>query len=227
MLSRKGSCAILIFPIMFLLFCLPGCQPATEPGDGVENNFVEQGTEQPTEEERAGETEEIRPAEEPVSDESITAETENPVDYYWPWLSHGNLLLSSGEAILGPDLFESDLGFIAEFPVGTEYSGRVIWLVEDSDVFALEWVDLSFDVEYYEQNEWVFAVTFDFMIENLQVEQDDEGLQEFSLDLYDEQEGFAVRIEKILLGENMEGEFSTEPIDYVALDITMIASGNQ
>ncbi|MDY6827514.1 MAG: hypothetical protein SVV67_10175 [Bacillota bacterium] len=217
MLLRKEPCAFLIFSILFLLLCLPGCQETTEPDDGVEEDLVQQGTKQPTEEERAGEAEEIQPAGEP----------ENPVDYYWPWLSHGSLLLSSGEAILGPDLFESDLGFIAEFPAGAEYSGRVIWLVKGSDVFALEWVDLSFDVEYYEQNEWVSAATFDFMIENLPVEQAAEGLQEFPLDLHEEQEGFTVRIEKILLGENMEGEFSTEPIDYVALDMTMIASNNQ
>ncbi|HED24049.1 MAG TPA: hypothetical protein ENN91_02895 [Firmicutes bacterium] len=227
MILRKGSSPIIIICILFFLFSLPGCQPAGEPDAGVEDDFVEQETGKLAEEESAGEMDETGPSEDSAGDVSSGADTGSPVDYYWPWLSHGNLLLSSGEAILGPDLFESDLGFIAEFPAGTEYSGRVIWLVEGSDVFALEWVDLSFDVEYYEQNEWSFMVTFDFMIDNLQAGQDAEGLKELPLDLYDQQDGFAVRIDKIVLGKNQEGDFSGESIDYIALDITMVAKDNQ
>ncbi|MCJ7805993.1 MAG: hypothetical protein MUP57_00390 [Clostridia bacterium] len=146
--------------------------------------------------------------------------------YYWPWISHGHLDLSNGEIIPGPDLFESDLGFISEFTKDYSYSGQLVWLVEESDVFALEWVTLSFNVEYYDLNERIFDLYYEFTIEDLQPVPGDEGLQEFELNLVDHQEDFEVAITKIVLGKERESNFNGEPICYVALEIEMRVVGN-
>ncbi len=141
--------------------------------------------------------------------------------YYWPWLSHGQLTLSSGEVLIGPDLFESDLGFIAEFTADYSYSGRLIWLVEDSDLFALEWVTLTFNVEYYEEHEWAYDEIFEFEINIIQPESIDAGVRNFDLALSDLKGGFEVVLTGIELGKLQEGSFIPEKLDYVALDLEL------
>ena len=155
------------------------------------------------------------------ADEEIVRPPHAAATYYWPWLSHSLLELSSGEIVAGPDLFESDLGFIAEFTEDYSYNGRLYWLVQDTDVFALEWVILSFSVEYFEDFEWQLELNYEFLIEGLQPEPADEGLQIFTVDLVEQQEGFEVTVENIILGKEQEGSFATDPINYVALDIKM------
>jgi len=171
------------------------------------------------------------PEETPVIgiEESEPAETEAPVSedlltappYYWPWISYGHLDLSTGESILGPDSFESGLGFIAEFTEDYSFDGLLVWTVEESDVFAIEWIRLSFNVEYYEQDERLFDLYYEFTIEGLQPEPNEDGIQEFFVDRIDLQEGFEVVIKKVILGKEQQSAYKTDPIDYVALEIEM------
>lgn len=189
---------------MFLLCSIISCSPdqlfPEKPDEAVEEDIV---------------------VEETIPETPLTVST-----YYWPWISHGHLDLSSGEIIPGPDLFESDLGFISEFTEDYSFKGQLVWLVEESDVFALEWVTLSFNVEYYDLNERIFDLYYEFTIEDLQPVPGDEGLQEFELNLVDHQEDFEVAITKIVLGKERESNFIAEPICYVALEIEMRVVGN-
>ncbi len=175
---------------------------------------------------------EDEPAEIPATEESVetgdSVEEELPAEesiqvatYYWPWISHGQVELSSGEIIIGPDLFESELGFIGEFTPGDSYEGRLLWRVEETDVFTLEWITLIFDVEYFKQSEWESVNSFEFMIENLQSEPGDDGIRELPVNVSELHDNFEVTIRNIELGKESEGSFSTDPISYIAFDITM------
>ena len=160
--------------------------------------------------------------EDPIPEETPSTIPVTISTYYWPWISHGMLDLSSGEVINGPDLFESDLGFITEFTADKEpFTGRLIWLVQDTDVFTLEWIRLSFNVDYYDQHEWEFDIHYQFEIDGLLPEAADDGLQEFAVDLVERQDGFEVVIKKVLLGKEQKGNFSNDPINFVALDLEM------
>ncbi|MDZ4132639.1 MAG: hypothetical protein U1E11_05825 [Dethiobacteria bacterium] len=164
---------------------------------------------------------------EPVIEDPAVEETPSTIPvkistYYWPWISHGMLDLSSGEVISGPDLFESDLGFIDEFTADKEpFTGRLIWLVQGTDVFTLEWIRLSFNVDYYDQHEWEFDINYLFEIDGLLPEAADDGLQEFVVNLVERQDGFEVVINKVLLGKEQKGSFSNDPINFIALDLEM------
>ena len=147
-------------------------------------------------------------------------------DYYWPWISHGHLVLSTGEIVLGPDLLQSDLGFIGEFPPGRSYSGRLVWPIIDTDLSDLEWAELTFEVEFYLDNQWHHNLNFSFDLEEIRPVSGESGLQEFPLDLYEEQEGFTVRITGMVLAKNQEKEIAPEPISFLALDVEMIAQDN-
>jgi hypothetical protein len=160
--------------------------------------------------------------EDPAIEETSSAIPEPISTYYWPWISHGMLDLSSGEVISGPDLFESDLGFIDEFTADKgPFAGRLVWLVQDTDVFTLEWIRLSFNVDYYDQHEWEFDIHYQFEIDGLLPEPADDGLQEFAVNLVERHEGFEVVVKKVLLGKEQKGNFSNDPINFVALDIEM------
>ncbi len=165
----------------------------------------------------------VEPAiEDPATEETTSAIPVAISTYYWPWISHGMLDLSSGEVISGPDLFESDLGFIDEFTADKQpFKGRLLWLVKDTDVFTLDWIRLSFNVDYYDQHEWEFEIHYLFEIDGLLPELADDGLQEFAVDLVDRQEGFEVVISKVLLGKEQKGNFSNDPINFIALDLEM------
>jgi hypothetical protein len=158
---------------------------------------------------------------EPAVEEMPTEESMQAANYYWPWISHGQVELSSGEIIIGPDLFESELGFIGEFTPGDSYEGLLVWRVEDTDVFMLEWISLVFDVEYFEQSEWKSSSIFEFKIDSLQPEPGDDGIQEIEVNITDLYDSFEVTIRSIELGKESEGNFSTDPISYIAFDISM------
>ncbi len=195
-----------VLTILIVLFAGAACVPEPIFDEDTDVDVIDMEEEQ-----------ELEPGfEESAAEEQFPAST-----YFWPWLSHGQLVLSSGEVIIGPDLFESDLGFIAEFTRDHSYSGELYWLVEESDVFDLEWATLTFDVEYYEQGEWEYDIDFVFDIDDLQLRASAEGVQEYALDLVEEQDGFKVTISRVRFGKNQESSFGEEPIDYVALDIEM------
>lgn len=194
-----------VLALLFLSGCGPDPEPVEDPADPEEEEVREPIVEEPEEEE-------------PVDEAPETAPT-----YFWPWLSHGHLILSTGEVIIGPDLLESESGFIAEFPPGHSYSGRLVWPAVESDLFALEWVSLSFTVDFYDQYELQFDLDFDFDIVDLRPEPGEEGIQQFELELVDEQKGFRVEIDRIILGKEQEGNFIAGPFDFVALDIVISA----
>lgn len=189
-----------------LLLIDAGCTPDPEPVDDPDEDPVEENeTEIP----------------EPDDEEIEVEDPEMAANYFWPLLSHGQLVLSSTEVIDGPHLFESDPGFIGEFTRDTDYSGRLMWLVNQTDVFELEWVTLTFDVEYYVGHECEFELNFMFEIEDLDPEPEDEGKQIFEVGLAEEQEGFRVEIDRVILGKEQEGSFTADPIDYVAFEIEL------
>lgn len=215
--DRLLKILLLICLVFLFLFFSAGCSPEpviTDPPLDIEeeNDHIE--------EENNDETEEVEPPKEKPVDVSA---------YYWPYLNLGNLFLSSGEFVPSPDIFESDPGFIAEFTPGYSYKGRLVWLVEDTDVFVLEWVTLLFDVEFFEHNEWVYELNFDFLIEDfdlIALDTVEEGFQQFELDLSERQENFEVTIHRIMFGKGQESSFFSDPINYVALEIEMVAVEN-
>ena len=144
-------------------------------------------------------------------------------DYFWLWLQHGILSLSSGEEIFGPDLFESDLGFIKEFTPGDSFRGELFWIADYSDVFALQSLTLLFDVDYFENYEYQHTVTFEFDIDRLTPEPGDDGLQVLPLQLTDEEPGLRVNLWSLTLGKEQESSFTTDPISYIAVEIEVIA----
>ncbi len=170
----------------------------------------------------------------PVPDEPEPDEAEDPADepagtpstYYWPWLSYGHLDLSTGEIIAGPDLLRSEPGFTTEFTDQYSYEGMLIWLVEESDVFELEWVALSFNVDYYEDSELAFDFSFELRVDDLQPDPGDEGIQVFSADIVQQEHGFEVAIAELYLGKAQAGTLSAEPVDYVALELKINVVGN-
>ncbi len=208
---KTTSTANLFFLIVFaviLIFVVNGCSPDQLFPEEI---IIDENEEDPDQ------LEEVDPVlEEPPA---VSA-------HYWPWISYGHLDLSSGEVILGPDPFESDLGYIAEYTEAYSFDGLLVWLVDTSDVFKIEWITLSFNVEYYDQNERLFELYYEFAIEDLQPEPGDDGLQEFAVNLVDRQEGFEVMINKVLLGKEQQSSFSGNLINYVGLEIEMRVVGN-
>lgn len=197
---KRKKLAVMFSAILAVLFifALAGCAPEPEQVD--------------------------EPEEDPVLENEENHEMEDPdlpTNYFWPWLSHGQLALSSTEVVDGPHLFESDTGFIGEFTRDAEYSGRVVWLVQNTDVFEIEWITLTFDVEYFTFQERQIRLNFSFEIENLEPDSEDKGVQIFETDLVEEQESFRVQISRVVLGKQQEGSFTADPIDYVALDVEM------
>jgi len=205
---KKNSMFILIAAFLAALFLSAAAGCAPDPGP------VEDPDEDPAKE---NETE----IPEPVNDEVEVEDPEPAANYFWPWISHGQLVLSSTEVIDGPHLFESDPGFVGEFSRDTDYSGRVVWLVDQTDVFEIEWVTLTFDVDYYAMHEWDLELNFIFELEDLDPVPEDEGEQIFEVSLAEEQEGFRVEIDRLILGKEQEGSFTAAPIDYVALEIEL------
>ncbi len=218
--NRIRALTLVFFLALLIVFAGVGCGP--EPDiieDIVEdelNGLPEDGNDLPD----PGEPDPVEP-EDPVKEPAGTPDT-----YYWPWLSHGHLDLSTGEVIAGPDLFESDLGFISEFTEGDSYEGRLVWITRESDLFALQWVTLSFNVDYFEESDWVANLAFVLEITDLQPEPGDKGIQEFALDINDQQHDFEVAVTGISLGKSQEGSIGTEPIDYIALEVKMRVLGN-
>lgn len=189
--------------ILIVILLLPvACAPENEPAEVPEiEEPVETG--------------------EPVEEELPAEESIQVLNYYWPWISHGQVELPGGEIIIGPDLFESELGFIGEFTPGDSYEGRLVWLVEDTDVFTLEWISLIFDVDFFEQSEWESVNSFEFMIDSLQPEPGNDGIRELPVNVSELHDSFEVTIRNIVLGKESEGNFSTDPISFIAFDITM------
>lgn len=159
------------------------------------------------------------------TDEDFIIEDPRAVStYFWPWIHYGRLVLSSNELISGPDLFESDQGFINFFTENYYYNGKLVWIVEESDIYELEWVHLSFDVYYYENNEFAYDIYFDIEIDIRQSEIDPgsgHGIHRFTVDILEQQRGFVLEITEIILGSNQESRVSGITIDYIALDVEM------
>lgn len=210
----KTLCLVSLALICLILLTGTGCRPDPDTAvDPVPNNHVDE--EEPEEDDPLIDDPE---PEDPLDED----EEKDPLltdNYFWPLLSHGQLTLSSRELIDGPSLLESDSGFVAEFTKDHEYSGRVFWLVDQTDVFAIEWLTLTFDVEYYSGSDEVLDLQFNLDLDNLKPDPGDEGLQEFDVDLVEEKEGFKVAIDKVVLAKEQESRVTSDPVDYVALDV--------
>lgn len=154
--------------------------------------------------------------------ESIGGQGEH-TGYHWPWISHGELVLSNGSSSSGPDLFESSPGFIAEFPPGHRYSGYLYWLFEREDLLNIEWADLAFLVERYEDSEWISTAEFSFYLEGLTLSPGEEGIKRFDVDLVQSIDGFTFSLREVRIGIDQDSDYSSEPINYIALQVDMTA----
>jgi len=148
--------------------------------------------------------------EEIKDEEPITLST-----YFWPWIHHGTIVLSSGEIILGPDILESDQGFIGEYPFGKSYRGQLIWVVQETDIRSIEWIELNFDVDFYESNEWSYTTNYSFRVEVPILDDDEADNFSFNLNLDEEKNSFRVSLYELIMAEGQEGSFINKPIDYV------------
>jgi len=228
--KRKALASfITLLTIAMILIVAAGCDPDTDViGDIVEeelNDFDPDDVEEADPEEP-----DLLEPEEP-SDEV----TGTPPTYYWPWLSHAILDLSSGEVIAGPDIIMSDPGFMAEFTEDYRYEGRLFWVVEESNVFTLDWVHLSFSVDYFDDSDFARELNFEFRIEDFEPTEEVQGidpaeeaiwLMEYEADYLQIVGGFAVEINSIILGKGQESSIGVDLVDYVALEIVMYVEDN-
>lgn len=215
---------LIIFLLAMLLIAATGCDPETDViGDIVEEELNDLDPD---------DMEEFEPDEpDPFEPEEPADEvTGTPSTYYWPWLSHGIMDLSSGEVIPGPEIIMSDPGFMAEFTEDYKYEGQLFWLVEDSNVFTLEWVLLSFSVDYFENGDLARELNFEFRIDEIEPTEEAEEpeaaeeaaeLQEYEVNYSKIIDGFAVEINKVVLGREQESSISAEPVNFVALEVIM------
>jgi hypothetical protein len=164
---------------------------------------------------------------EAANGDDLPDDTPSQARYYWPWLSHGQLLLSSGELVAGPDLFESDLGFITEITEAHGFKGRLVWMLDESDPLLLEWIMLNFFVEYYEDNNRLADMEFQFTIDQFQLNPEEPQLQEFTLNLTEEQYGFEVRLSRVLFGREQESAVTGAVLNFVALDLELRVADNR
>lgn len=206
----RRYCSILLLLSFFLITAVlslsGGCTPDPVITDDQEDEPLE----------------EIEIEEPDFTDDDQVVEAPKPAtNYFWPLLNHAQLVLSSTEIIDGPNLLESDTGFVGEFTRDSEYNGRMIWLVDKTEVFEVEWLLLSFDVEYYAQHELQFILNFGLEIEDLQPEPFQEGLQVYDVVQVEEQKGFRIVINRVVLGKDQESSLTDDPIDFVALDLSI------
>lgn len=233
MLKKQVPISFFLIFLLAMLISIAGCDPDTDViGDIVEeelNDFDPDDVEEADPEEP-----DLLEPEEP-SDEV----TGTPPTYYWPWLSHAILDLSSGEVIAGPDIIMSDPGFMAEFTEDYRYEGRLFWVVEDSNVFTLEWVHLSFSVDFFDDSDFARDLNFEIRVDDIEPLEDAEEaedtedtedaepaediarLEEHEVEQLKTVDGFVVEINRVILGRGQESNISAEPVDFVALDIIM------
>ncbi|MEW5785706.1 MAG: hypothetical protein AB1767_11655 [Bacillota bacterium] len=153
--------------------------------------------------------------------DSVSSETE---DYFYPWISHGTLTLSTGEVIEGPDLFESDMGYIGDFTKDYSFNGKMIWLVEESNALDVEWAELTFNVSdyHYPTTDEKFNIDFTIMMEDFFNNNPAAGpnAQSFELDIVENRQGFEIKITRITFAREQEGH-DGELIDYVELQVEL------
>ncbi len=215
---------VILFIFTLLLITAVGCDPETDViSDIVEDEIND--TDPDDVEEADPEEPDLPEPEEPA--EEITG---TPPTYYWPWLSHAILELSSGELIAGPDIIMSDPGFMAEFTEEYSYEGRLFWLVEESNVFTLDWIHLSFNVDFFDDSDFARELNFEFRMDDFEPTEEVQGidpaeeaiwLMDYEADYLQIVDGFAVEINSIILGKGQESSIGVDLVDYVALEIVM------
>ncbi len=144
--------------------------------------------------------------------------------HYWPWLGHGNLILSTGEEIPEASFFVSDNDDIGkEFTSGDMVEVKKIWPVIEDDVFEAEWVKLVFDVtnNYVDMSADNYKLDFEIVIDIVANDEPAEGnLREYEVDIVEVIDDFAVRISKVILAREQQNH-DDELYDYVALVVSM------
>lgn len=208
MIRRMSIEAIIFSLIVLAIVFIAGCDTGNgEPSEPPEVEPVDPG--------------ELPVEEEPQPDRP---EEESPLlgtDHYWPLLNLGDLVLSSGEYISGPDMLESDPGFMAELSESQGYEGRLVWRVEESNPLTLEWIILAFDVEYYEQGELAELLNFEFEITGFGPLPPRPSLQEIELDLVEQRGPLTVSLRRLILGQEQESVYLVQPFDYLGLELEM------
>ncbi|HOL18306.1 MAG TPA: hypothetical protein PLY40_08510 [Bacillota bacterium] len=189
--------------IVLLLLVAVGCgAPEEEAGE-------EQSGDEPAGEEEAGETENGETAAE---------------GYFYPRIFEGTLRLSTGEVITGINPSESVPGFTHELTPDYTYNGELKWIVTENDPLAVEWAELTFEVEdhYLEETDEDFMIEFNIRIEDFfdNNPASGPGINSYELDIVENVRGFEIAISRITLGKQQE---STEGklIDFVALEVQM------
>jgi hypothetical protein len=186
--------------VMVMLFALAGCG-AEEEAAAIDPDPEE------TETEDVGEDE---------------GDEDEP--YFYPWISHSTLMLSTGEALYMVDLFESDMGYIGDFTKGHSFNGTLVWIVEESNVFDVEWLELLFDVDdhHYDGFDDQFLIEFMIPIENFFDNNPAAGpdVESYELDIVENIQGFEIKISRITFAQNQE-DFQGDAINYVSMEVAM------
>jgi hypothetical protein len=195
-----------ILPLALLaimtLFIVTGCNAQDETAETNDAGLEETTDEQP----------------EQAEDEKLSEAV------YHPWLITGKLNLSTGETLNKLYEDESDSAHSVSLSKQDSFKGNVVWLVKESDVFAVEWLELSFSVHdlSYEEGQVEYDLFFDITIEGINPKSDKEGIQEFEVAQTFTEQGFTVTINRVILAKQQENT-AGELIDYVALNLEMKA----
>ncbi len=189
--------------IVLLLLVPAGCGAPEEEAGG------EQAGDTPAGDEQTGETEGGEAAAE---------------GYFYPRIYEGTLRLSTGEVITGINPSESVPGFTHEITPDYTYNGELKWIVSESDVLAVEWAELTFEVDdyYLEETDEHFTIEFNIRIEDFfdNNPASGPGIDSYELDIVENVRGFEIAISRITLGKQQEST-EGELIDFVALEVQM------
>jgi hypothetical protein len=159
-----------------------------------------------------------------VGEDEGEGEGEEDKPYFYPWISHSTLMLSTGEALYMVDLFESDIGYIGDFTPDYFFEGTLVWIVEESNVFDVEWLELLFDVDdhHYDTIDDEFLIEFMIPIEDFFDNNPASGpdMESYELNIVEHRQGFEIKISQITFAQNQE-DFEGNSINYVAMQVEM------
>ena len=132
--------------------------------------------------------------------------------------------------ITGINPSESVPGFTHEITPDYTYNGELKWLAPGADVLAVEWAELTFEVDdyYLEESDENFTFGFNIRIEDFfdNNPASGPGIDSYELDIVENVRGFEIAISRITLGKQQEST-EGELIDYVALEVQMRNTNKQ
>ncbi len=152
---------------------------------------------------------------------NTVSEDEVHQEGYLPQLETAIVKLSTGEELSSPDMKLSDSGFDKTLNEGHIYNGILIWTVEESDVFELESVRLSFTVNHLDNKGTIIEeMQYVFIVEGIELKQSDSGVQYVIVDQVEVYQRFEVAIDTLYIGKDQPGS-GDENVDYIGFEMEM------